>query len=182
MTQYILHVSSYAGLVPGARHLTGRVEGPHPPSCHGSTHYNAPGHRGKTTCDEGHEIPEQVTKVPPPGPDRSGRGTDLMRGSPIMHDQAVRPRLAAVPAGPSGPEDEPVPYTLTPRGEFTLGPPRITLGLWQRQEAEDARQLLYRLAETDAADLSPGQLAFTLGRLHGAGLNLLDIIDAITEP
>lgn len=100
-----------------------------------------------------------------------------------MHDQAARPRLAAVPADPPrGPEDEPVPYILTPRAEFALGPPRVTLGLWQRQEAEDARQLVYQLAETDAADLTPTRLAFTLGRLHGAALNLLDIIDAITEP
>lgn len=61
MTQYTLHVSSYEGIVPGAVHYRGRVKGPHPQSCHGSTHFNAPGHRGKTTCDQGHELPEQVT-------------------------------------------------------------------------------------------------------------------------
>jgi hypothetical protein len=82
---------------------------------------------------------------------------------------------------PSGPIES-VPYTLTSRAEFALGPPRFRLGLWQRMEAEDARQLLYQLAEIDAADLSPTRLAFTLGRLHGAAMNLLDIIDAITEP
>lgn len=108
-----------------------------------------------------------------------------------MHDQAGpgwpgRPRhLAAVPIGPPGTEDAPVPYALAARAESTLGPSRprrLTLALWHRQTAEDARQLLYRLAEADAADLSHGQLAFTLGRLHGAALNLLDIIDTITEP
>jgi len=69
----------------------------------------------------------------------------------------------------------PDPFTAIPTG-------RVRLGLWHRQETEDARQFLYQLAETDTADLTPGRLAFTLGRLHGAALNLLDIIDAIVEP
>lgn len=58
MTQYVLHVSSYAGIVPGARHYRGRVEGPYPESCHGGMSYNAPEARGKMICDEGHEIPQ----------------------------------------------------------------------------------------------------------------------------
>lgn len=57
MTQYILHISSYAGLVGGAKHFRGRVEGPYAESCHGGSRYNAPGARGKTICEEGHEIP-----------------------------------------------------------------------------------------------------------------------------
>ena len=61
MTDYILHISSFEGIVSGACHYRGRVEGPHPDSCHGALHYNAPGHRGQSTCDEGHVIPEQVT-------------------------------------------------------------------------------------------------------------------------
>jgi hypothetical protein len=48
--------------------------------------------------------------------------------------------------------------------------------------AEHARQLADQLAEADAADMTPGQAAFNLGRMCGAALNLLDIIDAITEP
>ena len=94
-----------------------------------------------------------------------------------------RPRhLAAIPAARSGPDDQPVSYTLTPRAESALGPSRVMLTLWQRMEAEDARQLVYQLAEASAADLNPPLLGFILGRLHGAALNLLDIIDAITEP
>lgn len=56
MTQYILHISSYDGLVPGACHYRGRVEGPHPESCHGGTRYSG----GKVTCFKGHELPERV--------------------------------------------------------------------------------------------------------------------------
>jgi len=116
-----------------------------------------------------------------------------------MHDQASPGRsrhLVAVRPGaqpsPAEPDNRPVLYTLSARAEALLAateptirparPTRVTLALWPRQTAEDARQLLYRLAETSAADLTPGQLAFTLGLLHGAGMNLLDIIDAITEP
>lgn len=107
-----------------------------------------------------------------------------------MHDQASRSphtrHLAAVPpnTGPPSltPADRPVPYTLTLKAELALRPTRVTLTLWHRQTAEDARQLLYRLAETSAAELAPSQLAFTLGMLHGSATNLLDIIDAITEP
>ena len=59
--KYILHVSSYAGIVAWATHYRGRVEGEHPEPCHGNTtRYNAPDARGKTTCEEGHELPEQV--------------------------------------------------------------------------------------------------------------------------
>lgn len=57
MTQYVLHISSYGGLVPGAVHCRGRVEGPHPKPCHGNrTHHDG----YKTVCDEGHELPGQV--------------------------------------------------------------------------------------------------------------------------
>lgn len=56
MTDYELRITSYAGIVPGATHFRGHVAGPHPESCHGGTHYNAPEHRGKTTCEQGHEL------------------------------------------------------------------------------------------------------------------------------
>jgi hypothetical protein len=59
VTDYVLKISSYGGLVAGARHYRGRVEGPHPKSCHGAMSYNAPESRGKWTCSEGHEIPGQ---------------------------------------------------------------------------------------------------------------------------
>jgi hypothetical protein len=61
MTRYILRVSSFAGTVPGATHFRGRVEGELARSCHGGTHFNAPEHRGVTTCDEGHLIPGRVS-------------------------------------------------------------------------------------------------------------------------
>jgi hypothetical protein len=54
--QYVLHVMSYEGIVPGAKHYRGRVEGEHPPSCHGRTHYSAAG----KTCDEGHQLEEKT--------------------------------------------------------------------------------------------------------------------------
>lgn len=60
MTDYVLKIMHYGAVVPGATHYQGRVEGPHPRSCHGGTHYNAPSARGKLTCDEGHEIPPQA--------------------------------------------------------------------------------------------------------------------------
>lgn len=104
------------------------------------------------------------------GPSRPGR---------LRHLAAIPP---SIPAPRSDPDNRPVPYTLTPRAESALGPPRVMLTLWQRMEAEDARQLVYQLAEASAADLTPALLAFILGRLHGAAMNLLDIIDAITEP
>jgi hypothetical protein len=56
MIQYVLHVMSYDGIVPGARHYRGRVEGPHPQSCHGGTRYSG----GKKTCSESHELPGRV--------------------------------------------------------------------------------------------------------------------------
>ena len=64
MADYILHVMSYAGTVPGAVHYRGRVEGEHPKSCHGGTTYHGGGPeelRGKTTCAQDHVLPEQVT-------------------------------------------------------------------------------------------------------------------------
>jgi hypothetical protein len=59
VTDYELRISSYAGIVPGARHYRGRVQGPSVKSCHGSKTYNAPAHRGTWTCAEGHELPER---------------------------------------------------------------------------------------------------------------------------
>lgn len=59
MTDYELRISSWAGVVPGAKHFRGRVQGPHPESCHGGTVFNAPAHRGRTTCEQGHELPER---------------------------------------------------------------------------------------------------------------------------
>ena len=62
MGKYALRITSYMGLVPGAKHFTGRVEGEFPQSCHGGTRLNGaagPLH-GKTTCFEGHELPERV--------------------------------------------------------------------------------------------------------------------------
>lgn len=108
-----------------------------------------------------------------------------------MHDQAGRTRpgrprhLAAIPASIPAPrpgrDDRPIAYTLTGRAE-TLLTARVRLDLWQRAEVEDARRIADQLAEADAADLTPGQAAFHVGRICGVALNLLDIIDAITEP
>jgi hypothetical protein len=99
-----------------------------------------------------------------------------------MHDQTSAPgkprHLTSVPNGTIPRPRQPAPEDPRP-----LGPSgRVRISLWHRKETEDARQLLYQLAEIDAADLGPARLGFTLGRLHGAALNLLDIIDAITEP
>lgn len=60
MTQYILNVTSYSGIVAWATHYRGHVEGPHPDSCHGNTRFNAPDARGRTTCEQGHDIPDRV--------------------------------------------------------------------------------------------------------------------------
>jgi len=60
MTHYILHISSYGGLVPGAQHYRGRVEGPRPKSCHGQEHHGAT-KSGQVECDEGHVLPGQVS-------------------------------------------------------------------------------------------------------------------------
>jgi hypothetical protein len=60
MTDYILELSSYGGIVAGAVHWRGRVKGPLPRSCHGGTVFNAPESRGKTTCTEGHELPGRI--------------------------------------------------------------------------------------------------------------------------
>jgi hypothetical protein len=60
MTDYVLKISSYESIVAGASHYRGVIWGPHPQSCHGASHFNAPQSRGKHTCDEGHEIPARV--------------------------------------------------------------------------------------------------------------------------
>lgn len=66
MTDYILHVTSFRGLAPGAVHYRGQVKGPRPQSCHGGTrhgNWNLPEgdpRRGKTTCEKGHLIPGRV--------------------------------------------------------------------------------------------------------------------------
>lgn len=98
-----------------------------------------------------------------------------------MHDRTDKPRhLAVVPPDGSGP-DVPRPRDAEPVALPRPGG-RVRLTGWQRQEAEDARQLLWQLAEAGTPELAANRLAFNLGRLHGAALNLLDIIDAITEP
>jgi hypothetical protein len=58
VTDWVLKIRSYD--VPGSVHFYGRVEGPHPRSCHGSLTYNAPENRGEYSCAEGHVIPGQV--------------------------------------------------------------------------------------------------------------------------
>lgn len=60
---YVLHVSSFGGIVPGAKHYRGRVEGEHPRSCHGGTVYHGSVGplQGKTTCADGHELAERIT-------------------------------------------------------------------------------------------------------------------------
>jgi hypothetical protein len=63
MMDYVLHVSSFEGLVYGAKHYRGRVQGPSPAPCHGNTttYHGAKGPlQGKTTCTEGHELPRRV--------------------------------------------------------------------------------------------------------------------------
>jgi hypothetical protein len=59
MTDYVLHVMSYKGVVPWAVHFKGKVEGPSVPSCHGAMKFNSRG-SGKWTCAEGHEIPDKA--------------------------------------------------------------------------------------------------------------------------
>jgi hypothetical protein len=58
MTDYVLEVKSYAGLLSYARHFVGIVKGPHPESCHGGTRFNGSGD-GKWTCSEGHPMPDR---------------------------------------------------------------------------------------------------------------------------
>jgi hypothetical protein len=58
--KFELRITSFGGIVPGATHYRGRVTGEHPRSCHGGTRFNAPATRGKTTCDQGHELPKQI--------------------------------------------------------------------------------------------------------------------------
>lgn len=59
MTDYVLKISSFGGIVAGATHYRGRVEGPHPGSCHGGRIFQGWDGplAGKTTCSEGHVIP-----------------------------------------------------------------------------------------------------------------------------
>jgi hypothetical protein len=63
VTDFILEISSYDGIVPGAKHYRGRVKGEHPRSCHGGSTFHGGGPpelRGKTTCAEGHVLPGRV--------------------------------------------------------------------------------------------------------------------------
>lgn len=60
MTDYVLKISSYRGIVPGATHLRGRVEEPYPESCHGGMSYNASSARGEYSCAKGHIIPRRI--------------------------------------------------------------------------------------------------------------------------
>jgi hypothetical protein len=61
VTDYVLRSSSFVDTVPGASHYRGRVEGPHPKSCHGGTVFHgAPGPlQGKTTCAQDHVLPDR---------------------------------------------------------------------------------------------------------------------------
>lgn len=59
---------------------------------------------------------------------------------------------------------------------------RFRLDRWKRMEVEAARKLV-----ADLETIGPEQLAgplgcFWLGRITGAAENLLDILDAVTEP
>lgn len=58
MTDYVLEVRSFSGIVPGARNFRGTVKGPHPESCHGGTTFH--GSTGRTTCAEDHDIPPRT--------------------------------------------------------------------------------------------------------------------------
>jgi len=60
MTDYILKITSWNGVVPGAIHFMGRIEGPRPRSCHGGTVFR--GRTGTTTCDEGHPVAARGTE------------------------------------------------------------------------------------------------------------------------
>lgn len=63
MTDYVLKVRSFAGIVSGARHYRGTVEGPYPEPCHKGTityHGSKGPLQGKTTCAEGHVMPEKT--------------------------------------------------------------------------------------------------------------------------
>lgn len=60
MAKYTLTISSWEGIVPGAKHYKGRVTGDYPQSCHGgSTIYHGEDGplKGKTTCAEDHVLP-----------------------------------------------------------------------------------------------------------------------------
>jgi hypothetical protein len=59
MTDYILHLSYFGGIVPGSTHFRGRVEGPYVSSCHGGTH-TGPDTEYKTACAEGHILPDRI--------------------------------------------------------------------------------------------------------------------------
>lgn len=56
MTDHHLQISSYAGLVGGARHYRGRVRAEAPKSCHGGLIFNGEGYR----CAEGHPLPDRA--------------------------------------------------------------------------------------------------------------------------
>lgn len=58
MTDYVLHVMSFQGIVSGATHFRAKVEGPHPKSCHGGQML-VPGNPN-WLCAEGHEIPRRT--------------------------------------------------------------------------------------------------------------------------
>lgn len=56
MTDYVLKISSYRGISPGAKHWRGRVQGEYPESCHGGMITR----NGEKRCDEGHLIPRRA--------------------------------------------------------------------------------------------------------------------------
>lgn len=59
MTDYVLTLSYFGGIVAGATHYRGRVQGPYAGSCHGGKHFG-PDTGGQWQCAEGHELPERV--------------------------------------------------------------------------------------------------------------------------
>lgn len=59
MTDYILRLSYFGGIVPGSTHFRGRVHGPHARSCHGGMTMHG-STDGKWRCAEGHEIPDKI--------------------------------------------------------------------------------------------------------------------------
>lgn len=59
MTDYILQLSYFGGIVPGSTHFRGRVEGPHASSCHGSQHMG-PDTDHKWACEQGHILPDKI--------------------------------------------------------------------------------------------------------------------------
>lgn len=69
------------------------------------------------------------------------------------------------------------PPSMAPR--TTERPVKLTAT--QRYEVEEAREYIDGLGDVDAAELTPAQFGYVIGRTHGYANNLLNIIDAITD-